>query len=224
MLEALCDGLDGEARASGAKPLPLSLVRLGKSPVSFQFSSSSPRVAHLARALLEHARRRGEGAAPEVRRALERLSLSLSRVGAPRLCACGARGEEVGEPVLLAPPLAEAEPGWEETHEVHARVVGVTARGLDAVLVRLRMEDGASRELAATGEVGALAARLFGRTVRARVARTASEENPAHALLALEAWEDQPLLLAVDEARAELAAEGLRLSAEDWRAQLEEQG
>ena len=218
MLEALVGALDAVAKEAGIDPAEMRLVAVREGSANYQIWSASPSAPEVVDRFYIAAKDRGKESTTPVRRAFTRLHAAV-RVGALRLTP---RGHRKRASIFLAQPIQDEPLAIEEAAEVLVRVVGLTLAQGGGAIVKLRADDARGAiDAHASEEMARLAAKYFGETVRARVLHEHRGESRSTQLESIAEWRDDDLVAVMRQVRDELAAEGVRINAAEWLAELE---
>lgn len=215
LLTAAAGLVEAVAKDRGVKAPDPRLVQVRKGSALYAFEIPDAAAQPIVDEMERRIRTRGEGAGPEVRRALDRLHRAGRGVGSVRF-----RAKPRAKAVYVAPLIAEALSLFDIGTELHGTVVGVTLSKAGAASVKLQIDEGTMIDLAGNSQLARLAARLFLRSVRATVSYdTTGYEDKRPTLVALDKWdraEDEDTLDLFDDLRQELSAAGIKLHASEW--------
>jgi hypothetical protein len=218
LLHAATEALSSIAAEAGLPRIMPSLKSVKRGSAVYEFVSAEPTWPTAVDRFYGAVSSRGQHDSPRVRRSLARLFQS-ARIGALRVAV---PGEQRHPPLIMAAPL-EPEPLHVEFSRVlYGRAVGVNEleRGWS---VKIALVDGGRIELDTTEPLAQLAARLFGRFVRAeaRFARDGEAETPFQ-LCDLAAWANEDLIATMDGVRESLRKDQIKVPTKEWLKELDD--
>lgn len=221
LLEATVSAIEAVAQSEGLEVPVMRLSAVRQGSAAYDLTSYSSAASVVVERLYEAARNRGEGFGPGVRRSLQRLHDSAT-LGSVRLTPKMPSGEakRASRPIHVAPPIESEDVGREVGAEVYGRIVGLAMKG-ESTMVRIKLDDGGTEEFRADGIEG-IATRFFGKTVRARVVYTYSEDLvEERAVEALMPWDGDDLVTVLRHVRDELETAGVKVDVEEWLREVE---
>ena len=221
LLEATVSALEAVAQDEGLEVPVMRLSAVRQGSAAYDLTSHSSAAPAVVQRLYTAARDRGEGCSPGVRRSLQRLHDS-AKLGSVRLAPKMPSGEakSASKPIHLAPPIESEDLGREVGAEIYGRIVGLAMKG-ESTMVRIKLDDGGTEEFRADS-VEDIATRFFGKTVRARVVYTYSEDLVGErAVEALMPWDGDDLVTVLRHVRDELETEGIKVDVEEWLREVE---
>ena len=171
LLEAAAALFERVAEERGVKVEAPRLVEVRTGSAAYALRSPDVEAGPVFDELEEHVAQRGRGASSQVRSAIDRLHKSSKGVGSIRLARFegAVRSKKV---VHVAPPLSVEPATFEESRELFGVIVAVDAGQRKGASVKIRLDDGATKDFDADIAIAQRAAGLFTRTARALVTFT----------------------------------------------------
>lgn len=224
ILEAAAATLEVVIEERGAALAVPALTEVRKGSACYQLRTADVGLVGVLDELEKHVETRGQHASNDLRRALMRLHQAGRGVGAVRLSTFDATGERRKRRLFVAAPVTPEGLPFDEGDEIYGEVVGVTL-GREYV-IRLRLDDGGTRDFFADAKVAKTAGALFNEHVRATTTyrATAAGDRQDAAIEELEAWPDHgspdDVLAHFDDVARRLRGRAIRAS--DWLRRREE--
>lgn len=224
LIEAAMQTVELIAEERGAAKPRLRLIGVTTGSAAYQLRTPDPADGPVIDELARQVETRGVHASPAVRQALARLN-HAGKNGSVRLRVVAKGGVKRKKDLFVAPPVELVGTPYEETAEVVGRLVGVNAGRSNALTIRLRLDDGITREFAVEQDIAARAGKLFLQMVLARVTYDIGPDSmaPGEALdiCPCEMVDDGEFLREIELARKKISGVGTVPSASEWLRSLE---
>lgn len=189
LLEAAAALFERVAQERGVRVELPRLVEVRTGSAAYALRSPDVEAEAVFGELEVHVEQRGRSASPHLRSAIDRLHKASKGIGSIRLARFegAVRAKKV---VHVAPPLSVEPATFEESRELFGVVVAVDAGQRKAASVKIRLDDGATRDFDAELPIAQRAAALFMRPARVLVTFTVTGGDDADGHIEdLDSWE-----------------------------------